>query len=370
MKNIVLSLYAILCVGFVIFSFLFVDQNLSFLKYLYSGFSNDNRLVSAIIYTIFISLFFLFYFYFIFSFKYLTFRILKIIIGISAILTLSYPAVLSYDIFNYILTAKVTFFYLENPYIIMPIDFMGDPLLEFTRATNKTALYGPLWILLTGIPFLLGFGKFVLTMYLFKAFVAVFYFVIVSLLHKLTRDIKAVLIFALNPLVLIETFVSGHNDVVMMSLLLLGIMLFLIERYSLSFISVLSSILIKYATIFLVPSFIILVSKLMKKKEVNLSTVSKYSLIPLSIIFALSPFREELYPWYFLWIIPFISILHKNKRLLVLSLAFSYGLMLRYIPFMATGNYFGFTPITRNILMVLPVLFTFLYLVWKKKLLK
>ena len=40
----------------------------------------------------------------------------------------------------------------------MPIEIPNEPYLAFTRAANKTALYGPVWILLTAIPHLLGQG--------------------------------------------------------------------------------------------------------------------------------------------------------------------------------------------------------------------
>ena len=135
---------------------------------------------------------------------------------------LSYPAILSYDIFNYIGTSKVLFIYHENPYLQMPIEFIGDPILMFTRAANKVALYGPLWVFLSGIPYAISFGNYFVSVFVFKIFVSVFYVGIVYLIRKLTNSYFSILLFAANPLVIIETFVSGHNDVVMMFFALLA----------------------------------------------------------------------------------------------------------------------------------------------------
>ncbi|MBI5620716.1 hypothetical protein HY949_02985, partial [Candidatus Gottesmanbacteria bacterium] len=74
-----------------------------------------------------------------------------LIMGTTVILVWAYPA-LSNDIFNYIATAKVTFLYRENPYIVMPIDIPNDASFTSLHAANKVALYGPVWIALTAIP--------------------------------------------------------------------------------------------------------------------------------------------------------------------------------------------------------------------------
>ena len=148
--------------------------------------------------------------------KKIVFKDLRFLIFITiVILFFSYPGMLSFDIFNYIVTAKVLFFYHENPYIIMPIEFVGDPLLSFTHAANKISLYGASWILITAIPYFVGIGNFLLTLFSFKLFVSMFYLGTVFLIWKISKNLISVALFSLNPLVIIETLVSGHNDIVM-----------------------------------------------------------------------------------------------------------------------------------------------------------
>jgi hypothetical protein len=276
----------------------------------------------------------------------------------------AYPAALSFDIFNYITTARVAFFYQENPYIIYPIEFLNDPYLEFTRAANKTALYGPFWILLTGIPHFAGLGNFILTLFFFKAFIALFFIGTVYIMRKI--DKTAAFFFILNPLVIIESLVSSHNDIVMMFFAILSIYLFFQKKHIFSFFSIIGSVLIKFASIFLLPVYLGMIKDRIIGRKINQEKAFKYSAIFMFIIFLLSPLREEMYPWYAIWFIVFTSFLHKNKFLQNLVLVFSFGLMLRYIPYMATGDYFGTTPVIRNILMISPVLIFFLA-TWLKR---
>ena len=139
-----------------------------------------------------------------------------VLVGICIV---SYPA-FSHDIFNYMLTAKITFLYRENPYIVAPTSIPSESMLAFTRAANKTALYGPVWILLTWIPHVLASGNTWMSILLFKVLVGVFYIVVSRYIYIVTRSWRNVVFFVLHPLVLVETLVSGHNDIMMMGLVL------------------------------------------------------------------------------------------------------------------------------------------------------
>ncbi|MDO8657994.1 MAG: hypothetical protein Q7K55_04590 [Candidatus Levybacteria bacterium] len=348
--------YLIFLLLFAVFSYVFVDPNFFYLQFIYSGFFISNRELTTLIYASLLVVFFIYYYIFLRFLKYSLpdIKKLKIILLLTVgILILSYPAMLSFDIFNYLATSKVLFFYKENPYIIMPIEFTNDSLLEFTRAANKTALYGPFWILLSAIPYFLGFENFILTLFSFKAFIALFYIGTVYLINKM--DKKAAIFFALNPLVLIETLVSGHNDIVMIFFAILAFYLFFGKKYKISALTIVGSMLIKFATLFLIPIFIAMIRDNIAGNKINRIKVCAYSALFMFLIFMLSPLREELYPWYAIWFIAFAALLHKSNFLQNLILVFSFGLMLRYVPYMATGTYSGFVPVVRNFLMIIPV---------------
>ncbi len=356
--RLLIIIYGTFLLGFTFFSYLFVDQNLIYMTNLYTGFANLNREIVTLLYISFISVFFIFYFYFL---RKITQKILMNLIMLSAVfLFLSYPAILSYDIFNYIFTAKILFWYQENPFIVMPIEFIGDPYLNFTHAANKVALYGPSWVTMTGIPYLLGLNNFILTLFNFKLFVVVFYFGILYLIYKLTGRVESVAYFALSPLVLIETFVSGHNDVSMMFFALLSFYLLKKEKIYLALILLIISIFIKYATIFLIPIFTYYIFQKIKKRKINWEKIYISSALLMLIVFLLSPIREEIYPWYGIWFLTFISLTN-IKTLKILGFVLSFGLMLRYVPYMYLGTHFGVTPIIKILATYIPLIAVVLY---------
>ena len=140
MNKLLLGLYIFFLVSLTIFSYLFIDPNLIYLKNTYSGFAFSHRREVTILYVLIIFLLFTFYFLFLWLLnkKKIGYKDIMFLILITvALLFFSYPAMLSFDVFNYIATAKVLFFYHENPYIIMPIEFVPDPLLSFQEYSQS-----------------------------------------------------------------------------------------------------------------------------------------------------------------------------------------------------------------------------------------
>ena len=280
-------------------------------------------------------------------------------------LVISYPMV-SYDLFNYMATAKVAYTYRENPYVVMPIEIPNDSNLSFTRAANKFALYGPPWILLTWIPHTLGMGNVWLTIVAFKLMNAIWYVGFCYLIWRVTKNMKNVIFFALNPLVLIEILVSGHNDIAMMGLSCAGLLLWQkkewISRFFGLFIFILS-VFIKGATIVLVPLLFF-----RKMTQSRLMLVASCLLFFVFLIIA--PLREELYPWYAVWFLSTAAFLPYSKYAWFwqFCIALSFGLELRYIPYMAMGYYEGPGPILRTVLTFIPPFIWFVWISWKEKL--
>lgn len=270
----------------------------------------------------------------------------RLIAATTAILFWSFPA-LSNDIFNYIATAKVTFLYNENPYLIMPIDIPNEPMLSFLHAANKVALYGPAWVLLTAIPHFLGGGNLLLTLFAFKLFIVIWYLVLCYLIWTESgRKPWPLAFFGLNPLVTASTLVDGHNDVVMMGLALSSLMAIKRRRFAVGALLLIVSILIKGATIFLVPVLFF--------KLTSWPRVWYWASIAMYVIFLLSPIREEIYAWYFIWPLTFLALVDKPTMLHTASYGFSLGLMLRIVPFLYTRSWSGVTPIVKKIVTFVP----------------
>jgi len=295
-------------------------------------------------------------------------KLILFIVGVAGVLWCAFPA-FTYDIFNYITTAKVTFFYHENPYLVMPVEIPNEPYLAFTRAANKVALYGPVWIILTAIPHALGQGNIWQTIIAFKLLNAALYLGFSFLIYRVTRSVKNVLFFAINPLVLIEVLISAHNDLVMMLFALIGLLLWTKKGIGSKIISIsafLASFLVKGATLVLLPLLFI------RKLSCERMLIMAYWLLA-CIFFVFAPLREELYPWYAVWLITVASFMDLKKHAVIIgfTIVLSFALELRQLPYIYMGEYGGVGPLVRMVLTLLPLCIYGGYVgiqkVWRKK---
>ncbi len=345
---------------FAVFSYGFIDPNLTLLPYPWfdrltaplTALVYGQREIAAVIYaTIVLMLFALYYAVVARAGHSEPKRLPGLLPWIVIILLFSYPA-LSYDIYNYVMTAKVTYLYRENPYVIQPVEIPSEPGLAYTRAANKTALYGPVWIMLTALPHVASLGNIALGIVAFKGFVFVFYAAFLMLVYRKTRRMDQVLLFALHPLVLLEVIGSGHNDMVMVTLSYAGLLLW--RRKPVAFkaaglVLFAASVLIKGASIVLLPLFLL--------PRRPLAETMRIAFWLSFAVFFVSPLREEMYPWYAVWWLAPAAFIPIRPKTVIHAVGFWFGmgLMLRYVPWIATREYGGITPAVRIILMLVPL---------------
>ncbi len=281
------------------------------------------------------------------------FSIWKIVGVVTILLILSYPA-FSYDLFNYIFTAKTVLVYHKNPYEIIPLQFAGiDPLVAVMRWTHLPSAYTPAWILLTLPAYLLGFGKMVFVIWNLKLLVALFYLLAVRGVQKVLEKVDpartplGVAIFALNPLVIIESLVSAHNDVAMMAIAMWALVFFLQKRRLASWFVLALSVGMKLMTITLAPVMLLFDNKIFHWR--------KWSLVAIMIGFFIVLSRREPLPWYGLWFMPFVALLPSKRWLTVLFGAYTYALLLRYAPYLYYGNWNAPVPMLKWWVTIVPV---------------
>jgi hypothetical protein len=294
----------------------------------------------------------------------------NLVILVAIIVGLSFPFT-SYDLFNYILTAKVAYTYKENPYVIMPIEIPNEPGLRYTRAANKTALYGPTWILTSYVPHVLGGETIWGQILAFKLLSSVTYLAIAYLLFLISGSLLPVVWFALNPLVIMELVANGHNDGLMMMICLTSVaFVFSKQRFGrvMSWILFFLSTLVKGATLVLLPlmvwrQFPSMLDRLIPQMKKNhITTPQMYyflSSMLLAAAFGIAgPLREELYPWYGMWCLTFGALLidKKYRWYQWLLIAGSIGLELRPVAYMMMGYYEGPGPLIRLIVTFIPVI--------------
>lgn len=287
----------------------------------------------------------------------------RVLFTVVIVLVLSYPA-FSYDMFNYIFTAKTVLVYHKNPYEVIPFQFVGvDPLLSFMHWTHLPSAYTPLWIALTLPAYLLGFGYFLLTLWNLKVLVACFYLATVWGIGRILEHVEpenkvtGMAIFALNPLVLIECLVSAHNDVVMMAFAMLAWLLYLQKKRICSLFVLSLSVATKLMTLFVVPVALLGWNRML-------------AFIAIMVGFVLVLFQREVLPWYLVWIIPFVALLPKRTDITLLAGAGSLGLLLRYAPYLYLGHWNDPVPAIKLWVTLVPLALALLFIFLTRTVLK
>lgn len=266
-----------------------------------------------------------------------------VIFIISGILFFSYNA-FSYDFFNYIFDAKILSVYHQNPYQHKALDFPGDPMLTFMRWTHRTYPYGPSWLVLT-VPLTIGIKYFLVTYFLFKllmvgAFLGTCYFIEkILLLTKNKYSVFNLTLFALNPLIVIESIVSAHNDIVMIVFAMISLYLLLKEKFIFSFLLLIFSIGIKFGTAVLLPIwllyFIYRKKSLFNKHSLLFLLLSLLMVVPV----VLATIRTNYQPWYLIGFFAFVSLV--RYRIFVATSLFCLSLfsLAIYGPYIAEGSW-------------------------------
>lgn len=260
------------------------------------------------------------------------------------ILWLAYNA-FSYDLFNYIFDSKIVTYYHDSPYLKRALDFPDDPMLGFMHWTHRYFPYGPAWLAVSVPLSFLGFQKLIPTMLLFKGLAAGSYLLACWSIGRLLdarrsgSGLFGLALFAFNPMIVIETLVSAHNDIIMLGLTLFSFWLLKQKKFLPAWGIFLFAGGIKFASLALTPIFIWLTWQLVKKKRVNWSKIWQlvYLLMFLAILAAVK--RDELKPWYWLYPLTFLPFVRQAAVLVWPTVSLSLGLLLYYAPFFYRGNW-------------------------------
>jgi hypothetical protein len=162
-----------------------------------------------------------------------------------------------------------------------------------------------------------------------------------------------VVFYAFNPLVVIESLVSGHNDSAMMAVLFLAFWLLVNNKNILAWLSFLFSAGIKFATGFLFPILIIISWFQAKKKKINWEVTWAIAWMLMLTAVVVASYRiGEIKPWYWLYLIPFAALTVGKHLIQSLTISLSLGLLLHYSLFLYLGNWDPPVPAIKKILIL------------------
>jgi alpha-1,6-mannosyltransferase len=150
------------------------------------------------------------------------------------VLALVAPPLLSSDLFSYIAYGRLGAMYGINPYFHGPNLISFDPLYQLIGAqwTHTPTVYGPLF---TALSYPLAGLGIAANVFAYKGIAALSCLAIVGLTWKAARlrgmdPVKSAALVGLNPVIVIYGVGGGHNDLLMLAILVAGIYVLLRRR--------------------------------------------------------------------------------------------------------------------------------------------
>jgi hypothetical protein len=355
-----LALYVFLLSIYSVFSFSLTAPNLilsklnpyiKFQYFMWETFFNNRQLLSLILLVIFFLLFIIY----ILLVKSIKTKLSKKQFLVSLLLLImplffSYNA-LSHDVFNYIFNAKIIMVYKANPHVKVALDYAPiDDWVRFMHNIHTPAPYGYGWTALSTLPYVLGQNRFLTTWLSFRLFSVISIFLLylsinfLQLKSKINLNLKHLPILFFNPLFLIEIVSNSHNDLWMLIPAILSIGLIIkkpkIYQVVLSIILLFISIAIKFATLVLIPIWLVLLLNNYFKNKFLKYFYKYWPSIAAILLFLplLTPRSQQFHPWYLVWVLVWIPFI-KSRNLLNVLIAFSITSLLRYLPQIFYGEY-------------------------------
>lgn len=179
---------------------------------------------------------------------------LAIITGVVASVALIVtPPALSPDLYHYALFGRMLITRGLNPYVTPGSIMVGDPLWPLAGWRDFTTHYGPVFTWLSVVAAWIGAGNAIGTAVAFKTLATLFgalaTWAAVAIARREGRSaLLPLVLIAWNPLALIETAGSGHNEMVMMGLALAGVCLMRSGRPGFGFVLLVCSVHVKWVT--------------------------------------------------------------------------------------------------------------------------
>jgi hypothetical protein len=167
------------------------------------------------------------------------------------------------DVFDNIFYGRMATFHGANPLLTAPDAFPTDPLYSYVAWTWWPIPYGPIWAAVDALLSRVSNGELLPGLLAFKALNIGLYAACSGLIAAILNRIRpayvaaGVILFAWNPLVLLEGLASVHNDLGLMVLVLLAFYLHQRGRSLWALTALLASVLVKFVSLPLTPLFLL-----------------------------------------------------------------------------------------------------------------
>lgn len=206
---------------------------------------------------------------------------------------------LSTDVYSYISLSRIISHYHENPYLVPYSEFPQDPF--FTQLTtmwsDHRAYYGPVFMIIGGFITSVSGDSLYLSLLIFKLVFVTANVLNAYLIYKITDRVFPALVYAWNPLLILNFSLDGHNDVV-------GVFFFLLSLYYMrkgkniftnlvSFAFLILAFLVKIYFLIFIPLFLLTILRRLRSiREVIVFLFYAFALGSLVLVGFYFPFFE------------------------------------------------------------------------------
>ncbi len=159
------------------------------------------------------------------------------------------------DIYDYVFRAREWAVYDYNPHTVTPAQVSGDAWYPYVVWTWAASSYGPVWTDISFALYQLAGDDLLRNLFAFKLLPTVCIVASAIIIYDLLRArgdqnaIAGVLLFAWNPLLLFESVVNAHNDIVMMTCVLAALWLYTRKHFTLALVACVCAALVKVAAV-------------------------------------------------------------------------------------------------------------------------
>ncbi len=190
------------------------------------------------------------------------------VLGIGVICALPllglYP-ITALDVVLYVVRARLWALYGGSPMLALPMNFPQDRYISLAgEYVKQPSPYGPLWELIAQIPMQLGITSIGSGVIAMKVVSLVSYVGMAVLIGWYARQdsprsevskLTALAFFTLNPLVLMQAIGNGHNDMLLMTFMTLGLIFWQRENWIWATVALTLATLVKVTGLIFLPLF-------------------------------------------------------------------------------------------------------------------
>ncbi|MDP9379219.1 MAG: YfhO family protein [Chloroflexota bacterium] len=174
------------------------------------------------------------------------------------------PAMFSMDVYLYMFYGRIISTYGENPMLLAPIRFAGDPHLDwFPWWKRLPSAYGPVWLMLSGgLSTIAGESRFANIVTYKVAALGLHVLTIIAiwaLLRRVRPQLAAwgAIFYGWNPLVLLEVVNGAHNDVMVAAFAVLSLLAAVSSRWLLAVFFLSAAAMVKLTSLLLIPFLVL-----------------------------------------------------------------------------------------------------------------